>query len=170
MCSFAKRSMIMTTIQKIKVQPTWDIKQIREKAACIAVTDLSTALVEMAKHGPEAVKHYQEAWTTNCKIEGARKHNVKTPMDLVKYLAEFEVNVFGSEIEMWGDEKIASYTYISCGCFNVCQAHGIMKPEMSEMFENFFKTSTEYMAKELGFKVEVKRETKESFPIFTFTK
>ena len=160
----------MTTIQKIKIQPTWDIKQIREKAALVAVSNMSTALVEIAKYGPEALKQYQEAWTTNCKIANIRKHNIQTPIDLVKYLAEFDSNVFGSEMEIWGDEKSASYTYISCGCFNACQATGIMKPENGELLENFFQGSTEFLAKELGFKVEVKRAGKESFPIFTYTK
>jgi hypothetical protein len=160
----------MTTIQKTKIQPVWDVNKVRESAALVAVTNVTTALTEIAKNGPEAIKRYAEAWTTNGKINSLKKANVKNPLELVKHLAEFESNVFGSVLEIWGDENSATYSYISCGCFDACQANGIMKPENGEVIESFFKHSHEFLEKEFGYKVEVKRETKDSFPVITFTK
>jgi hypothetical protein len=160
----------VTTIQKTKVQPTWDVKKIQESAALIAASNVSTAIAEIAPHGSEAIKKYAEAWTTNGKLVGIKKAGIKNPLELVKYLAEFESNVFGSVVEIWGDETSASYTYISCGCLDACQANGIMKPENGEWIETFFKHSHEFVAKQLGFKVDVKRESKASFPVINFTK
>lgn len=159
----------MTTVQKTRVEPTWDAAKVRESAALVAVTNLTTALSEIGKYGPEAEKAYQEAWTNNAKIAYARRHNVKTPLELVSLTAEFEANTFGSVIEFWGDHSSASYTYERCGCFEAAQAYGTTSCENAEKFQKFFAASGETLARAFGFTFSVV-EGKEGFPTLTFKK
>ena len=153
-------------VQKTKVQPTWDIAKVREGAAAVAVNGMVSALTVLDKDG---LVKYEEQWTNN-KVENIKKHNVKTPLDLVKAIAEFETNVFGSVIDYSGDENSATYSYESCGCYNVAMLDGKFTPELGEKLEKVFEQSTQRLAKSFGFKVTVKKEGSESFPVTTFSK
>ena len=90
------------------------------------------------------------------------------PLDLVRAKAEFETNVFGSKVEISGDEKTAQLKYISCGVWNAIQKGGKPSPEQKEKMMSCFTSATENMAKEFGFKGNLKFEGET--PILTFSK
>ena len=92
------------------------------------------------------------------KTEYYRNLGVKTPLDLIKAIAESESNIFGSAIEIWGEDNKASLTYNACGMWNAMQKLQKLTPEMEEKMGNHFETCIHNLAKEFGFKAEVKFE------------
>ena len=55
------------------------------------------------------------------KIDHYKTLDIKTPLDLVKAIAESDHNVFGSDVEIHGDDKKATLKYNSCGMWNAMQ-------------------------------------------------
>lgn len=144
-----------TATTKTKVQGTWALTKVQEDAARVMSSSCMTAMTVLEKFGPEAVKQYQDAILKN-KVDFYKTMNVKTPMDLVKAIAEFETNVFGSKIVISGDEHTATMEYEECACFNQMKKNPNFKPEMMEKMGKSFAENTEKLAKEFGFKGEMK--------------
>lgn len=145
----------MTTTTKTRVEQTWALAKVQEEAARVFARNCFTAMTVLEKVGPEAVKQYQEAMLKN-KVEFFKAQGVKTPLELVKAMAEFETNVFGSKVVVVGDEKSASLEYETCACMNAMKSEGLIKPEMMEKMGKNFAQQTELLGKEFGFKGEMK--------------
>ncbi|MFX6759364.1 hypothetical protein ABTH30_20970, partial [Acinetobacter baumannii] len=79
-------------------------------------------------------------------------------MELVKAMAEKEANLFGSQIEIWGDDKEAFMHYTMCGMWNAMKQMPQMGKEQQEKMGMQFAMTIEHLAKELGFNGETKME------------
>jgi hypothetical protein len=145
------------TMSKTVVEPKWTTVQIQENIARVYGVQFITAMNIISKFGPEAVEEFQTEMRKH-KIEHFKSLGVKTPAELVKAMAEFEVNVFGSKVEIWGDEKQAFLKYNSCAMWNAVQKYGKLTPKQEEEMGSKFEKCTQNLAKELGFKAESKFE------------
>ena len=165
----------MTVANKTQIKQTWNLEKVQEEAVSAMTRNCGVVQNVLSQLGQEAQKKYQQA-VVQMKVEHFRKLNVKTPIELVKAMAEFEVNVFGSRVVVWGDEKQASMEYEYCACYNAMQKNasacattgGKNMEEMAKCFQE----STQLIAKEFGFtKGEVKFPTNpEEHAVITFTK
>lgn len=156
-----------TTLSKTQVEAKWTISQIQEHATRAMVANCMAANMVLEKLGPQAVEEYQQA-TLNNRIEYFKTLNVKTPLELIKAMAEWETNVFGSKIVISGDDTKASLEYIECGCWNAMQKCGKLTPAIEEKMGKNFQKSVEMIAKAFGFKGELKLDGQTA--IITFNK
>ena len=123
----------MTTaaINKTSVTPTWKLEKVQQESVRSMVDQMGATMKVINELGPEAAKKWHHA-VLEIKINHFKKLNVKTPIEMVKAMAEFEVNVFGSKIRYWGDEKEAHMEYEHCACYQAMQDSGC-KPSEKEM-------------------------------------
>jgi len=150
----------MTTaiLEKTTIKPVWTIAQLQENVARAFAQNMLASMQVVGKIGGEkAVEELQAAMRAN-KIEHLKGLGVKTPIELVKAMAEFEANVFGSVVEIWGDEKSAHMTYQSCGMWNAIQKYGKMTEEQMEKMGSGFQNCMSLTAKEFGLNAEVKMD------------
>ena len=103
--------------KKTPVEIKWPVNKVQEAAARVLANHMLAAQTVLAKYGPEAFEQFDKQILAG-KLEYYKSVGVKTPIDLVRAMGEFESNVFGSKAEIWGDDKQASLTYESCGIFN----------------------------------------------------
>lgn len=144
-----------TATTKERVQQTWPVSKVQQETARVLSNSCFNAMTILEKAGPEFVKQYNDAILAS-KVDFYRSIGVKTPMDLVKAMAEFETNVFGSKIVFFGDDKTASLEYEECACLEQMKKNPNFKPEAMEKMGKFFAENTEKLAKEFGFKGEMK--------------
>ncbi len=156
-----------TAIKPTPVEAKWDVKKVRETIAEVFALRQMATMNVLAKYGESAIKEFNKQINAN-KAEWYKNLGVKTPIDLIKAMAEFEANIFGSKIKIEGDEKKASLTYEACAIWNAMQKHGKFTPnqqkEQGEMFEQCIKG----LGSEFGFKAELKFE--EPCATITFSK
>jgi hypothetical protein len=144
-----------TATTKERVQSNWPVSKVQQETARVMSNNCFNAMTILEKAGPEFVKQYNEA-ILKSKVDFYRTLGVKTPLELVKAMAEFETNVFGSKIVFWGDDKTASLEYEECACMEQMKKNPNFKPEAMEKMGKFFAENTEKLAKEFGFKGEMK--------------
>lgn len=159
----------MTTAvaKKTPVEAKWNVQKLQEEAARVVAGNCLAAHQVLSKYGEQAVKEYQTV-ARNYKINYLKSLGVKTPVEIAKALAEVEANVFGSKIEIVGDDKTASLTYNSCGMWNAIQQVGKMTPEQEAKMGEGYSSCMQDLGRELGLKVNV--EMGEKTCVVTFTK
>lgn len=145
-----------TTLQKTEIKPTWKIEKIQEQTARAFASNMMAIMTVLAKHGPEAMNEFQSL-SREPMVKHYKEMGIKTPLELVKAKAEYETNVFGSKIEISGDEKEAHLTYLFCAVWNGMKSCGLKK-EQEEKMEEGFQYCISSFAKEFGFTGEVKFE------------
>ncbi len=129
----------MTVIQKEQIKPTWKTEQLHEMFSTITASNMMAAMGVLGKH-EEILKEFKVA-TRKPMVEYYKKLGVKTPIEILKAKAELETNIFGSQTEIWGDDKEAHLTYIKCGMWDAMQKAcattcSETKAKMMEGFEN----------------------------------
>ena len=146
----------MSTVaaKKVQVEAKWDIKQIQQAAARSAAVHNVAIMSILAKQGEGAIKEFQDT-VHKFQLEHFKSIGVKTPMDLAKAKAEFETNVFGSKIEIEGDENNAKIIYNQCAMWEAMEKLGAMNAEQQEKAGKNYSMCVQNFAKEWGFKGQV---------------
>lgn len=147
----------MTTLQKTQTKTTWKPEQMQELYSQMMANNFMAAMSVLCKHGEEAGKEFQAA-SRKPMVEYYKKLGVKTPIEIIKAKAELETNVFGSQIEFWGDEKEAHLTYNKCGMWEAMKKSGGMSCAQEDKMMEGFQTCVSEFAKEFGYTGEVKME------------
>jgi hypothetical protein len=147
----------MTTATKTPVQATWAPTKVQETTALMAASNCFAAHQALAKHGEEAVKEWQTA-ARQLRVEHLKSLGVKGAFDLAKAIAEQDANLFGSKIEISGDEKSATLTYLACGMWNAMKKLGKMTPEQETKMGEGFQSCMQATASEFGLKSNVQFE------------
>jgi len=147
----------MTTAiaKKTPIEIKWPVNKVQEQAARVLAHQMLAAQTVLSKYGPEAFEQFDKQILTS-KVEYYKSIGIKSPIDLVRAMGEFESNLFGSKVEIWGDDKQASLTYDSCGILNAMKPK--LTPEMEEKIGSYFERCVENLGREFGFKGEVKFE------------
>ncbi len=150
------------TISKTVIAPTWNVEKIQETVAKVQANQMLTVMEVLAKNGGDkAIEEFQTAIRLH-KVEHYKAIGVKTPIELAKAIGEFETNVFGSKVEVWGDDKQASIQYNSCAMWNAIEKTGKLTPEHKEAMGAKMQNCMSLLAKEFGFKGETKFEGENS--------
>jgi hypothetical protein len=159
--------MTTATLNKHTVEAKWNTAKLQEEFGRVMATNMMTTMGVVCKHGEELTNELQTAMT-HAKAEHYKKLGVKNPMDLVKHMAEFETNMFGSKIEIWGDEKTAHLQHNTCGMWDAMKKTGMVDAKNEEKMGAQFQTCTQNLAKQFGFTAEMKMEGETC--VVTFTK
>jgi hypothetical protein len=147
----------MTVLQKNTTKPTWKPEQMQELYSQMMANSFTSAMAVLCKHGEEAVKEFQTI-SRKPMIEYYKKLGVKTPIEIIKAKAEMETNVFGSQIEFWGDDNEAHLTYNKCGMWEAMKKAGGMSCAQEEKMMQGFEACVKEFAQEFGYKGEIKME------------
>jgi hypothetical protein len=139
----------MSTNTLTKVDTKWETKKIQEKTAHIVAVLNLAAFEVLSKVSPESVAEFQSIVRKH-KIEAYKAQGVKTPLQLVKAMAETEHNLFGSVIEISGDEHKAVLKYDHCAIWEAMEKVGKFTPEQQEKMGKNFQNCAALTAKELG--------------------
>jgi homoserine trans-succinylase len=159
----------MTVATKTPIKQSWNVEKIQAEAVGSMTRHMMTTFQVIEKLGPEAQKQFHQAMT-QMKVEHFKKLGVKTPIDLVKAFAEFEVNVFGSKIVVWGDDKEASMEYEQCACWESMQKVMPMNEQKKQEMGKCWSEQINAIAKAFDFsKAEMTFPT-EKTSIVTYTK
>lgn len=146
-----------TTAVKTTVEAKWSPTKVQEETARVMAGNCMAAFQVLSKYGEQAVKEYQDA-ARQYKVNYLKNAGVKTPLELAKASAELEANLFGSKIEIAGDDKSATATYKACGMWNALQKVGNLTPEQQEKMGANFENCVQTTAKEFNFKADVHME------------
>jgi hypothetical protein len=146
--------MTTTAIKKTPVEALWNIKKVNEIAANILAADYISVFSAISKSHPELIKEIDKNLTAH-KATYFKSIGVKSPIDLAKAKAEIDANVFGSKLEIEGDEKQATITYKNCACFDAMKKIGNLQPATEEKIGHHFQSRMTDLGHEFGFKTEV---------------
>jgi hypothetical protein len=157
------------TTTTTKVETKWDAKKTAERNASILAATWVSAYEVISKLDQKAVQEFQDKLTQH-KLNYYKTLNIKTPMDLVKAIGETEHNVFGSEMEIHGDDKKATLKYLSCGMWNASEklCAGKLSQEDEQKMGEQCAASWSKIGKEFGFNFEPKMS--KDFWELTFSK
>jgi hypothetical protein len=156
----------MTTATKTPVQATWTIEKVQQAAAYSAAAQCAAAFEVISKHAPEALTEYKAA-SRKARVAKLKELGVKTPLELATAMAEFETNVFGSKIEISGDDKSATMDYVSCAMWDAMQKVSNMTPEQQEEAGKGFQTCMQELASEFSLKADMQMGEKSCAVTFT---
>ncbi|HEY9773706.1 MAG TPA: hypothetical protein V6C81_07835 [Planktothrix sp.] len=159
----------MTTTTPTKVTTKWDSKKIAETTSHLVAGTWLAAFEVLSKLDKKAVEEFHKL-TTQHKLSFYKNLNIKTPMELVRAIAEHDHNLFGSEIEISGDENKATLKYNTCGVWQASEKLGAknFSPEQQKLMGDQCAQSWNTIAKEFGFNFEPKM-TQDSYEM-TFSK
>lgn len=158
----------MTVIAKEQIKPTWNPEKLHEMYSHMTANNMMVVMNVLGKYAPEAMNEFKTA-SRKPMVEYYNRLGVKTPIEIVKAKAELESNIFGSIIEIEGDDKEAHLTYIKCGMWDAMKkcggnACGETEAKMKEGFQNCVSE----FAKEFGLTGTVKFDGEKA--ILTFKK
>ena len=156
-----------TAVAKTPVEAKWNIKKVQDEAARVVASNCLAAQQVLSKYGDKALEEYKAA-TRQFRVNHLKSLGVKTPIEIAKAIAEAEANIFGSKIDIHGDEKSATLTYNQCGMWNAIKEVGKLTREQEEKMGEGFQTCMQDLAKELGVKANV--QMGEESCTVTFTK
>ena len=157
----------MTTATKTPVTATWPTAKVQAAAAHAAASQCAAAMGVLSKLGEQAMADYKAA-SRALRVAALKEQGVKTPLELATAMAEFEANVFGSKIEVEGDEKSATLNYVACAMWDAMQKVTNMTPVEQEQMGKGFQTCMQDLAKDFGLKADVQMGEKTC--AITFTK
>ena len=157
----------MTVAQKTVLKQTWKPEQMQELFNKMTANNFMAAMTVLCKHGEEATKEFHTL-SRKPMYDYYKSLGVKTPIEIVKAKAELETNIFGSQIEFWGDEKEAHLTYNKCGMWEAMKKCGGMDCAQESKMMQGFETCVKEFANEFGLKGEIKMEGEK--PTITFKK
>ncbi len=155
----------MTVLQKTQPKQSWKPEQMQELFSQMMANTFTSAMTVLCKQGEAATKEFQTI-SRKPMIEYYKKLGVKTPIEIIKAKAEVETNIFGSQIEYWGDDKEAYLTYHKCGMFEAMKKSGGMSCAQEEKMMEGFETCVKEFAQEFGLKGEMKIEGEKPTIIF----
>src|ERR1700733_15195823 len=100
----------MTTATK--VDKKWETKKVQERTANVMAGMLVSAFQALGKAGKEAHEEFHKLMTQQ-KVSHFKSLNIKTPLELAHAIGEQDHNLFGSELEVTGDDKKATVKWNS---------------------------------------------------------
>jgi len=104
------------------------------------------------------------------KAEMMKQCGVKTPMDLAKHLAEMEVNMFGAQASVEGDDQKAVLFNEQPTVWLEAKKLIKMSKEQEQTMQKHHRQWMEDLAQGLGFKAQVEYGTDANSSKITFSK
>ncbi len=145
----------MTNVIQIhKIKQSWDIKEMQKAATTMVSEKIASRIHFLEKHNGEETEEMEKA-SAQLNAEKLIKSGVKTPLELVKYLAEYEVNMFGSQASFSGDDESAVLINEKSNVWlQTKHANHFSEKSVSAMMEHYISWM-KHLGHKFGFKVEV---------------
>jgi len=161
----------MTTSAKNKqtVKADWPIQKIQEEITKTIASKIVSRLT-MLEEDQEAAVEQHEKISAEQVAEGFKKCGVKTPLDLVKHMAEHEANLFGAQVEYAGDDKSATLFNLKPTMWLEAKKMAKMTSEQEQMMHEQYENWQENLAEALGFTAEVEITNNGNSSQITFSK
>jgi predicted RNA-binding protein Jag len=145
----------MTTSTKAKkITQTWDIKRLQEEAIKIQSHKIASTMHVLKKHPGKEITEMEKV-SAHITADMLKNFGVKTPLDLVKYLADFEVNMFGSEASTSGDAKCAVLINEKPAVWLETLRTNTFSENQIESMQEHFSSFMKHLGHGLGFKAHV---------------
>ena len=135
----------MTTMTKTPVKATWTPSKIQEETAMLVASNCMAAYQTISTLGEKALQDYK-ATSRTLRVDHLKNLGVKNALDIAKAIAEQETNLYGSKIEISGDENCATLTYNYCGMWDAMKKVGKLTPEQEEQMGAGFQTCMQDLA------------------------
>jgi len=156
---------MMTNLSLTKVQPSWSVERMRQETGELIGLYKVSIWTELKDH-PEILNKVRDAFFAN--FEGRPEvKGIKTPLDLVTYLAELAVNLVGATVSISGDEKEATIVYDELPNRDMIHKTLHVTPELQEEMAKQFQNTIQKFSARFGFKCEA--EVKFDHPIAKIT-
>jgi hypothetical protein len=156
----------MTTLTKNAITPTWTASKIQEVTAKVFASNSMAAHQATAKAGEQVLADYK-ATARQFKVAQLKELSVSNALELATALAEMEVNLFGSKIDISGDEKAATMIYNQCAMWEAMKEVGQITPEQEKQMSGGMQTCMQDLAHDLGLNAKVTFEGKSRAVSFT---
>jgi len=150
-------------LQTQKITQTWDIKKMQAAATKMVSHKIATRIHFLKKHHAKEIDEMEKS-AAHLEAEELMRSGVKTPLDLVKYLAEYEVNMFGSEASISGDDQCAVLINEKPTVWLQAKHDGSLDGHQSEAMQEHYTAWMKHLGHKLGFKahVEIAKDGKSS--------
>jgi hypothetical protein len=159
----------MATITKEKqsVQANWPIERIQQEITKMIAGKIVTRL-KLVESGAEDVVEKFGRMSAEQLAETLRHNGVKTPLQLVKYMAEHQANLFAAKVEYGGDENNATLFIENPTVWLEVKKIAPMSPEQEKLMQKHYENWKRHLAKSMGFESQV--EIRDNTCTVTFSK
>jgi len=143
-----------TSMQTEKIKQSWDIKEMQEAATKMVSHKIASRINFLEKHPGKEIEEMEKA-SAHLNAEKMKKCGVKTPLDLAKHLAEYEVNMFGAEASVSGDDDHAVLTNEKSPVWLETKKSNNLSKDQQTTMQTHYSNWMEDLAQGLGFKAHV---------------
>jgi hypothetical protein len=143
-----------SSIQKQKIKPTWDVKKMQEAATNMVSHKIASRLQCIENHPGKEIEE-MEKHCAQMKAEVIKQYGVRTPMDLVKHLAEFEVNMFGAEASIEGNDQQATLINEKPTVWLDAKKQTHLSKDQEMKMQKHYRQWMDDLAQQFGFKAQV---------------
>ncbi|MDZ4835632.1 MAG: hypothetical protein SGJ27_17795 [Candidatus Melainabacteria bacterium] len=152
-----------TSTTKQLIKQDWDLQKVRESATKMAALQIVNRLDFMEKnhekkeHGKELFAMEEHA--AEKKAEVMKKAGVKSPLDLVRHIAEYEANMFGAKTSIEGDDSKATLFNEKPTVWLEAKKIAKMTDKQEEKMQHHYKEWMEHLAASFEFKTHTELST-----------
>ena len=157
-----------TSMQTEKIKQSWDLQKIQEEATKMVSHKIASTIHILKKHPGKEIKEMEKV-SAHITADMLKNCGVKTPMDLVKYLAEYEVNMFGAEASISGDDQCAVLINEKPTVWLETLKANDFSEEQIETMQEHFISFMKHLGHGLGFKAHIEIAEDGNSSKITFT-
>jgi hypothetical protein len=145
----------MSTAVGTKVEAKWDTQKRNEVAAKAVAGNMLATFAVLQHVTPEQKEQFENTVRAN-RVQLLKHLGVKTPLELVKAMAEVDANLYGSQVVISGDDNKAEITYEQCAVWTAMKQIGKFTPEQEKQMGEGFEACGAKTIKEFGFTSQTK--------------
>lgn len=149
-----------------KVEPTWDMSRVRQEVGNL-ISEYKLAFWLLIKERPELLADVQQSIYAHL-TELMKQSGIKTPRDLVTYLAELTVNLVGGEISITGNDQCATISYDQLPTWDKMKDRLDLTDAGRVQIMNLLNSSLQRFADGFGFESEVEANLTRPIMAVTF--
>lgn len=151
-----------------QVKATWNTDRVRQEAGRL-ILDYKMAIWLALQDQPEILERLQEVLYGEF-VKQLQEEGIKTPIDLVRYLAELTANLFGGTVSITGDTSEASIAFDDLpGWDKMKENFELGSNEEKEKLMLVFRNSLDRFCELLGLRFTAEIEANFDCPISKLT-
>lgn len=151
-----------------KVEATWNTDRVRKEAGRL-IFDYKMAIWLALQDQPEILEKLQEVLYGEF-VKQLQAEGIKTPIDLVRYLAELTANLFGGTVSIIGDTSEASLAFDDIpGWDQIKEKFEFDSSEEKEKLMIVYRNSLDRFCEMLGLRFTAEVEANFDCPIAKLT-
>jgi hypothetical protein len=146
----------MTTISKQKqaVKADWPVEKIREEMTKVIAGKIITQLRFIEENSAHSVEKFDKLSAQQI-AEMLKKNGVRTPLELTKYMAEHQANLFGAKVQYAGDERSATLFNDNPTVWLQAKKLGNMNAKEEKIMQKHFENWNQFLAESFEFTAKV---------------